>query len=234
VRLFSGKEYHASSVLFYYGLRWYDPNLQRWINRDPIGEWGGINLYQFVDNDPIDEVDPEGLDGFGNPIPGIIIYDPSTGTGDVGRTGLFSNPSPSGAALLSGLAGMVSEPFNILSSLGDIYHEPGNPVSYLAMVPAGGLLKCVPKTKAKALDDLIKAAQKEFPGKAGKIEQHHVTPKYLGGDPRGPTIPLDAAYHQKITTEFRNLWGYGQAPPSPDELRRLLRQAYGKYPLPGN
>lgn len=25
----------------------YDPNLQRWIQRDPIGERGGINLYQF-------------------------------------------------------------------------------------------------------------------------------------------------------------------------------------------
>ncbi|RYZ13876.1 MAG: hypothetical protein EOP49_54050, partial [Sphingobacteriales bacterium] len=29
--------------------------------------------------------------------------------------------------------------------------------------------------------DLLRAAQKEFPGKAGKIELHHIEPKYLGG-----------------------------------------------------
>jgi RHS repeat-associated protein len=62
VRLFSGKEYHASSGLFYYGLRWYDPNLQRFINRDPIGERGGINLYTYVQNSPENYVDPFGLD----------------------------------------------------------------------------------------------------------------------------------------------------------------------------
>ena len=32
----------------------------KWPNRDPIGEAGGINLYGFVGNDPIDRVDPLG------------------------------------------------------------------------------------------------------------------------------------------------------------------------------
>jgi RHS repeat-associated protein len=45
---FSSKEFHANSGLYYYGFRFYDPNLQRWINRDPIGEVGGINLYGFL------------------------------------------------------------------------------------------------------------------------------------------------------------------------------------------
>jgi len=35
----------------------YDPGTQRWINRDPIEEDGGINLYGFVGNDPIDAID---------------------------------------------------------------------------------------------------------------------------------------------------------------------------------
>jgi len=38
--------------------------LQRWLNRDPIEEEGGINLYQFVDNNPINEADALGLDGY--------------------------------------------------------------------------------------------------------------------------------------------------------------------------
>jgi hypothetical protein len=50
---------HAAAV-GYWG-RDYDPNLQRWIQRDPIGEQGGINLYQFVGNSPLFNVDPLGL-----------------------------------------------------------------------------------------------------------------------------------------------------------------------------
>ena len=58
---FSGKEYHAQSGLYYYGYRLYAPNLQRWMNQDPIGIAGGLNLYGFVENDPINYFDPNGL-----------------------------------------------------------------------------------------------------------------------------------------------------------------------------
>jgi RHS repeat-associated protein len=58
---FSSKEVHPNSGLYYYGFRFYEPNLQRWLNRDPIGERGGINLYGFVGNSPVNYVDPYGL-----------------------------------------------------------------------------------------------------------------------------------------------------------------------------
>jgi RHS repeat-associated protein len=51
-----------SDGLYYYGYRFYDPNTQRWPNRDPIGERGGLNLYTFVRNTPINAVDPLGLE----------------------------------------------------------------------------------------------------------------------------------------------------------------------------
>ncbi len=35
---FSSKEFMYNSGLYYYGYRFYDPNLQRWLNRDPIGD----------------------------------------------------------------------------------------------------------------------------------------------------------------------------------------------------
>ena len=43
------------------GLRYYSPGLGRWVNRDPIGELGGINLMGFVHNEAISTYDPLGL-----------------------------------------------------------------------------------------------------------------------------------------------------------------------------
>jgi uncharacterized protein RhaS with RHS repeats len=36
------------------------PNLGRWLNRDPLQEQGGINLYAYVNGDPMGYVDPDG------------------------------------------------------------------------------------------------------------------------------------------------------------------------------
>ena len=58
---FSTKELHAPSGLYYYGFRFYSPTLGRWINRDPIREVGGVNLYQMTGNNPINFVDLRGL-----------------------------------------------------------------------------------------------------------------------------------------------------------------------------
>ncbi len=42
-------------------LAFYDPGTQRWLNRDPIQEPGGINLYNCVGNNPVNKIDPLGL-----------------------------------------------------------------------------------------------------------------------------------------------------------------------------
>jgi hypothetical protein len=39
---------------------YYDPGEQRWINRDPIQEQGGLNIYQFVANNPSSKADVDG------------------------------------------------------------------------------------------------------------------------------------------------------------------------------
>ena len=80
---FSSKELHAKSGMYYYLYRFYDPNTQRWLNRDPIGEdsfrnsrlhrirasrarnrrlVGSDNLYLFARNAPTMWVDRSGLD----------------------------------------------------------------------------------------------------------------------------------------------------------------------------
>ena len=51
----------ADTALRYMRQRWYDPTLQRFISRDPIGLRGGANLYAYADGNPSTWNDPDGL-----------------------------------------------------------------------------------------------------------------------------------------------------------------------------
>ena len=58
---FSTKYFDAETGLYYYGYRFYSPTLMRWMNRDPIGEDGGVNLYAQCGNNLIARFDTLGL-----------------------------------------------------------------------------------------------------------------------------------------------------------------------------
>ena len=58
---FSSKYYDSETDLYYYGYRYYSPEIGRWISRDPVDEEGGINLYSFVNQNPVNYVDETGL-----------------------------------------------------------------------------------------------------------------------------------------------------------------------------
>lgn len=45
------------------GQCFYNPSTGRWLSRDPISEHGGLNLYKFVSNAPLDRRDAFGLRG---------------------------------------------------------------------------------------------------------------------------------------------------------------------------
>ncbi len=61
---FTGHYYHAPSGLHLAPYRGYESKIGRWLSRDPIGEEGGLNLYGYVGNDPVDRIDPLGLFDF--------------------------------------------------------------------------------------------------------------------------------------------------------------------------
>lgn len=63
---YTGKECDDATKLYYYGFRYYAPWLCRWLNPDPIGPEDGLNIYQFVNNNPVNEVDQDGLQSFLN------------------------------------------------------------------------------------------------------------------------------------------------------------------------
>ncbi len=62
---YTGHHHHQQSGLVLTLYRQYDPQTGRWLSRDPIAEDGGINLYGYVYNDPINGWDPFGLDRYG-------------------------------------------------------------------------------------------------------------------------------------------------------------------------
>ena len=58
---FQTKYYDQETGLVYYGHRWYEPPIGRWLSRDPIEEEGGNNLSVFCANNPVNRRDPLGL-----------------------------------------------------------------------------------------------------------------------------------------------------------------------------
>ena len=57
---FSTKYRDNETGLYYYGYRYYFSDMGRWLSRDPIEEQGGLNLYGFVNNDPVNKWDLRG------------------------------------------------------------------------------------------------------------------------------------------------------------------------------
>ncbi|WP_162125793.1 RHS repeat-associated core domain-containing protein [Pseudoxanthomonas wuyuanensis] len=58
--LYTGRELDKSG-LYYYRARYYSASMGRFVSEDPIGISGGLNTYSYVNQSPLDGVDPFGL-----------------------------------------------------------------------------------------------------------------------------------------------------------------------------
>ncbi|QQR80662.1 MAG: hypothetical protein IPJ69_00385 [Deltaproteobacteria bacterium] len=59
--LFNGHTFDAETGLYYYRARYYDPNIGRFLQRDPMGFIDGVNVYAYTRNNPINGLDPFGF-----------------------------------------------------------------------------------------------------------------------------------------------------------------------------
>jgi RHS repeat-associated protein len=60
---YTGRESDPETGLYYYRARYYDPQTGRFLNEDPTGFTGGIDLYSYVSNAPTILRDPTGNNG---------------------------------------------------------------------------------------------------------------------------------------------------------------------------
>lgn len=59
-KAFTGREWDPEIGLYYYRARYYGPAVGRFPSEDPIGWWGSGSLYSYVDNNPVNFIDPRG------------------------------------------------------------------------------------------------------------------------------------------------------------------------------
>jgi RHS repeat-associated protein len=59
--LFQGRRFDEDAHLYHFRFREYDPQLGRFLNQDPVQFFGGLNLYSFVGNNPVNRSDWLGL-----------------------------------------------------------------------------------------------------------------------------------------------------------------------------
>jgi len=81
---FQGREFDSESGLYYFRARYYDPKSGRFLTQEPNPLVRQLNLYTFVQNDPVNLIDPLGLDWLEN------LSNFSAGLGDNLTFGLTS------------------------------------------------------------------------------------------------------------------------------------------------
>lgn len=106
---FTGRERDQDTGLMYYRGRFYDSQIGRFLNEDPIGLDGGINSYAYVRNNPVRFTDPLGLDVI-DTILGVTAQI-SAGFGDTLTGGL--SHSIADAARLQGIPAHLPPGFSI-------------------------------------------------------------------------------------------------------------------------
>ncbi len=119
---FAGQYYDAETGLHYNWNRYYDPETGRYMRVDPVGE--GLNLYLYVQNNPLKYVDPRGL---------TAVKPKTSFWGNVGQFGL--GVADSFVDTYQGLKTLATT--NPVDTAKNIYNAASNPVQTFNSIKDG-------------------------------------------------------------------------------------------------
>lgn len=162
----STKYYDADTGLSDFGYRFYDPRMSKWITRDPIGTDGGINIYAYVANNPINFIDREGyfawlagLLGLGGAAEGVgagtVAVAVAEGAAATGEVIVVEEAAAGGAAIVR--AGATAARANNAASRA-----------------SGAVIANEEAAAAKALEESIRVKAIERMGAAPKYTQYQL------------------------------------------------------------
>jgi RHS repeat-associated protein len=233
---FSSMPHENISGLSLYPFRAYDPNLQRFLSRDPVQERGGINLYGLVGNSPVNRVDPYGLTWalFSGEAWGQLLHDAFIG--DKAGTAPFD---PNSNLALSQNAGLGFHP---------LYDENGNPLGNPASAVAGNVANSL--FTAATVMNPIGGAEKGAATLATKVEKCPIKKIGLGLDQdlwnhkgTGALIYKDGAWQnagltsvpwwKAISSDSAFLKSFEQAAGNADAISFDVSSFNPAYPKPG-
>ena len=110
---FQCREWSEATGLVNFRARWYDAVTGRWLSKDPIGLNGGLNLYAFCGNDPVNSLDPYGEVGVLIPVVAPVIV-----------AGVIVGGAYVGAGIMAGTINGVADTLGNLMGRGPS-HRPG-------------------------------------------------------------------------------------------------------------
>jgi RHS repeat-associated protein len=195
--------------LMYLEQRYYDPTVGAFLSPDPIAFAGGLNLYQYSENDPVNAVDPSGL------VPGMMTWDQMFAIRDeIDRQkkqewleerlrGMQFDAPPGPAGILGKLPSLLGEAAPALGRLGGLLRGWGARVRWPKLNGChrgsiGFPRHVTPLPPGVGIDDLSRAAGRQAGAggltAAGRaLQKHGNRPGSLLPKPRGSAAAISHA-----------------------------------------
>ena len=137
---YTGRELDSETGLYYYRARYYDTQIGKFTQRDPIGRVGGNNYYEYALGDPTLHFDPFGLKAQ------VVIWAPvGIGTSSFGHVSTNIN----GTTYSFGPNGMTNEPTPVFDQRNSFRSSLGLDLNLTV-------------EQEKALDECLKRDQPEY------------------------------------------------------------------------
>lgn len=178
---FTGRRLDAETGLYYYRARFYSPVLGRFLQTDPIGYGDNMNMYAYVDNDPMTYKDYSGLRKYkaGINIKANVV----TGGRFAASISIDTETLEINVTLGAGVRVGVSGRLNVFATVSDS-EKLGNQVT--------GSVKAVAEVGVGPISTGAEAGIEGSTREGVKIIEPHVTDPEAGGEVNGNGLKIDA------------------------------------------